>query len=324
MMTPERRVHWPTRHSRRVISFLLPRRSTVPTGSTRTIRRSAKLRAELLEKLAIDEHGLLFRYIPSGTFLMGSTSGDTDEQPVHAVYVPGFWLSDIPVTWADYCTLMKWSAPPDGEPPEPREWMLENRVRLQYCESETLQATDWHAHIGASALRIQVPGGDPDAEPTYDQKPMVAVSFDDAAALGTSLSSDSVVYGLQNEAEWERAARGGLIGKRYPWGDEPPQGRCDCGHFGDFVVRHPKAFAPNGYGLFGLSGGVSEWTRDFYDALAYHPQKPAVTAPQTLRVLRGGSFVDDAEAVTVSFRMALAPERGNASPTIGFRLARWA
>jgi formylglycine-generating enzyme required for sulfatase activity len=288
-----------------------------------------RLRAQVLNELTLEEHGLVFRYVPAGTFLMGSTTGDVDERPVHAVRVPAFWITDVPVSWADYCRLMGWEAPPDGSPPD-RELdgpfpaqMLENRVRLQYCETGTEEARDWHAHAGGEALFGRVPRNT-EAPHEYASKPMIAVSWDTAAALGARLSTETVQYGLPTEAEWERAARGGRIGARYAWGDEPPDAtRCDCARFGKFSLLPSRALPPNDFGLFAVCGGVSEWTFDYYDALAYHPRRPppdfAANAP---RVLRGGAFTDDEEAVTVSFRMSLTSEQGGASPTVGFRIVR--
>jgi formylglycine-generating enzyme required for sulfatase activity len=57
----------------------------------------AAQRAEVLDELAVTEHGLHFRYVPAGSFLMGSNDGDADERPVHVEHVEGFWLSDTPV-----------------------------------------------------------------------------------------------------------------------------------------------------------------------------------------------------------------------------------
>jgi formylglycine-generating enzyme required for sulfatase activity len=76
----------------------------------------------------------------------------------------------------------------------------------------------------------------------------------------------------------------------------------------------------NGYGLYGMCGGLAEWTADTYDALAYTGAPSAATqSPQ--RVLRGGAWTDCASAVTVSHRTARAPDRPP-SPTIGLRLVR--
>lgn len=261
----------------------------------------------LLDRLAVTEHGLVFRYVPAGTFLMGSITGDVDERPVHPRRVGGFWLTDTPVTWAAYEALM---GPLDAERDLP--FIVESKIRMYYSTARETE-DDWE-----NARR--------------DVKPMVAVGWKDAEALAAKLSSGAVRYGLPTEAEWERAARGHFINLPYPWGDEPPDAaRCDSGHFGDFRLAAPRDLPPNTYGLYGMCGGVWEWTADLYDALAYHPKRPAGPADAAHRVLRGGSFADTAEAVTVSFRMT-SEDRDrttgaridfNQAPNIGFRLARY-
>ena len=157
----------------------------------------------------------------------------------------------------------------------------------------------------------------------YDRKPMVAVSWEDAVALGRRISTAAVTYRLPTEAEWEKCARGGLAGCRWSWGDAPPDpSRCDFGHFGEFVIRDPRTLPPNGYGLHGMCGTVWEWTSDPYDALAYRGNAPAMPG-KIERVLRGGSWADCARACTVSFRMSAPEDRdGAATPNIGFRLCR--
>ena len=103
-------------------------------------------RGEVLDSLAVSEHGLRFRYIPAGSYLMGSADGDPDEQPVHVVRLEAFWLTSEPVSWGAYCELLDWLPPPSGYPwewdsevvegfqPDRFHLQEENKIRLQYCE----------------------------------------------------------------------------------------------------------------------------------------------------------------------------------------------
>jgi formylglycine-generating enzyme required for sulfatase activity len=314
-------------------------------------------RSSLLDRLAVVEHGIVFRYIPAGTFLMGSESGDPDEAPVHVVRLGAYWLSETPVSWAVYCDLMGWVPPPFGRPDGFGEYfqdhsskdrfaLLEaNKLRLQYDEDGTARARDWHSHIpeadpvsgewiARSHATFGTPQRDDSSRPwTYDQKPMVSVSWHDAEELCSRITTGSIAYRLPTEAEWEKAARGGLIGARYPWGDEPPdETRCDFDRFDRFAIRPMRHFPPNGYGLYAMSGGVWEWTSDWYDAEYYREsprEDPRGPAEGTARVLRGGSWADCAEAVTVSFRMAREGSSWRTgswgrhlAPNIGFRICR--
>ncbi|MFB4315081.1 formylglycine-generating enzyme family protein [Actinomadura sp. 21ATH] len=300
----------------------------------------AAARAALLDRLAITEHGLAFRYVPAGTFLMGSETGDPDERPVHPVRLGDYWITDAPVGWSAYCALMGWSPPPKGMPEEPpaNDFGLVNslKIRLQYCEDATTRALDWHAHVPAEERHgfFGQPPRESDDPWGYERKPMVSVSWDDAVALGERLSTAEVRYRLPTEAEWERAARGGLPGRRYPWGDEPPTPeRCDFGRFDEFSIRPVREKPPNGYGLYAMAGCVWEWTADRYDAEYYrHSPEADPAGPDTgpERVLRGGSWADCAEAVTVSFRMSRPTSTDHRSgdptwrqtPNVGFRLCR--
>ena len=297
----------------------------------------ARHRAAILDQLAVHDGGLVWRYVPAGTFEMGSASGDPDERPVHLRRLAAFWITDAPISWAAYCALLGWTAPPDAWPPDgevggPGDLFAlaqRRKIRLQYCETETLAAQSWHAHE-AEATHGEVPRRDPAAPPRYDRKPMVAVTASEAELLAARLSTPALGCALPTEAQWEKAARGGLVGRRYAWGDEPPTpARCDFDRMGDFRLIDPRELPPNGYGLHGMCGGVAEWTADAYDALAYHRARagdlsppPAASAAQ--RVLRGGSWTDCAAAVTVSHRAARDFDGHVASPTIGFRLVRMA
>jgi formylglycine-generating enzyme required for sulfatase activity len=314
-------------------------------------------RWEALGRLAVVEHGIRFRYVPAGPFVMGSDDGEDDERPRHPVWLGAFWLSEAPVSWAAYCRLMDWGPPPFGVP---RDWLEvvggntrfrralaggadqqrfhlweANKLRLQYCEDRTTRARDWHSHFPnpQGPPGHPPPRDDPDSPWAYEDKPMVAVAWQEAQELADRLSTEDVRYGLPSEAQWEKAARGGLIGTRHPWGDAPPSpDNCDCDGFRRFCVQPSRRFPPNSYGLYAMSGGVWEWTADWYDSAWYGRSPSAAPAgpPQgEEKVLRGGSWSDCADVVTVSFRMSRGSRSwreanwgAHLTPTVGFRLCR--
>lgn len=291
------------------------------------------LRASTLQQLKITEGGLTFRYVPAGSFLMGSTTGDPDEQPVHPVKLEGFWMAEVPMTWAAYNRAMGWPLPPEFpeesalDQEQQFRLVVDSKIRVQYCETYTEEARDWHAHQPDDRMQALFGApkrSKPDAAHTYDRKPLVAIDWHDATQLAEQMSSEKVQYTLPTEAQWEKAARAGLIGRRYGWGDAPPTSdRCDFGAFDKFRIQPPKNFAPNGYGLYGMCGGVWEWTQDRYDALAYQGDASEPEEGEASeRVLRGGSWSDCADAVTVSFRMSRPTGQASATPNIGFRLVR--
>ncbi len=295
-------------------------------------------RQRILDQLAVVEHGLVFRYVPAGPFLMGSNDGDQDERPVHPVWLSPYWLTDTPLSWEAYCRLMDWEPPPTAWPREPEtaspefsapQFCLanENKIRWYYCD-------DRDPDVRRAAREPQGQELPPEG---YGLKPMVAVSWQAAQELADRLTNARVRYTLPTEAEWEKAARGGLIGARHAWGNSAPTpALCDYNRFRPFRILPMRSLPANGYGLFAMNGGVWEWTRDWYDCDYYHctpDTDPEGPAQGKEKVLRGGSWTDCAEAVTVTFRMSRTSvhwrednERrgwgGNFNPNVGFRLCR--
>jgi formylglycine-generating enzyme required for sulfatase activity len=159
-----------------------------------------------------------------------------------------------------------------------------------------------------------------------EQHPVVCVSWHDAVAFAERSGKR-----LPTEAEWEAAARGGLLGKLYPWGDaEPEQSACNWNHAdaaavskGQLPTAVSRDLAPNGFGLHSMVGNVWEWCADWYSDIYYsasetvNPQGPAAGE---FRVRRGGAW-----NVRESFRLRCA-NRGAMPPdgawaNLGFRCA---
>jgi formylglycine-generating enzyme required for sulfatase activity len=164
---------------------------------------------------------------------------------------------------------------------------------------------------------------------------MIAVAWQEAEELGGQLTTSTVRYGLPTEAQWEKAARGGLIGARHAWGNEPPDPeRCDFNRFHEFSIQPATTFPPNDYGLYAVNGCAWEWTRDWYHRDSYrHAPEADPEGPDKgeEKVLRGGSWTDCAEVASVTFRMSRGSRSwregewgANLTPNIGFRLCRMA
>jgi formylglycine-generating enzyme required for sulfatase activity len=123
-----------------------------------------------------------------------------------------------------------------------------------------------------------------------DDYPAACVSWYDAQAYCQWAGRE-----LPTEAQWEVAARGGLVGAKYPWGDEDPVCTAGATNGAQFVncsgdAAPVKAFSPNGYGLYDMAGNLWEWALDWYDVYPGGDPGASIYFGDTYRVLRGGSW----------------------------------
>lgn len=150
-------------------------------------------------------------------------------------------------------------------------------------------------------------------------QPVVGVSWEDALAYARWVGKR-----LPTEAEWEYAARGGLVGSKFPWGDGDATGKACLGQNWQYgKPDNVGSYAPNGYGLYDMAGGVWEWCADWFDCEYYKssPQiNPSGPVSGSERVLRGGAWSYDAYYARCSSRHHLKPN--TQSNSVGFRCAR--
>lgn len=292
--------------------------------------------------------------VAGGAFTMGANDGAQDEQPLHDVRVKPFWMDRTEVTNAEFERFTKATGylttaelSPQGvlagnlamEQRKPGSWCFKPGPDAKAAERRT-----WIAFIpGANWRRPHGPESDIAGREKF---PVVHVSHDDAVAYCKWAHKR-----LPTEAEWECAARGGMILTRYPWGNEIADGgtwRANSWQ-GNFPVKDdaldgfaglaPVAhFPPNGSGLHDLAGNVAEWCADWYDRDYYaqlrpdpnrashhdpkgpdtgtDPNEPGVSK----RVVRGGSFLSGPDECRVSARGKEAP--GFSAEWLGFRCVK--
>ena len=217
--------------------------------------------------------------IPGGRFRMGSDDAEAfaNEKPVKFVYIDDFYIDAYEVTNAEY---LKFIESDDG-----RGWEKEGHNALKLADENYLK--HWPENK-------KFPDG-------KDNHPVVYVSWHAANAYAISVGKR-----LPTEAEWEKAARGTLIDKKYSWGDSIDKTQANYGlNVGNTVPV--GQYAPNDYGLYDMVGNVWEWCSDPYES------------DDNSRVLRGGSWFDTARFVRVSIRGWSSPSF--TSDHLGFRCA---
>jgi formylglycine-generating enzyme required for sulfatase activity len=267
-------------------------------------------------------------WIPGGTFRMGSDRHYAEEAPVHRVTVGGFWIDRTPVTNRQFREFVKATghvtfaeiAPDAKHYPGALPHMLRAGSLVFAPPKHPVDLGDWSQwwtfKFGADWRR---PHGPRSSLNGLNEHPVVHVAYSDALAYAKWARKE-----LPTEAEWEFAARGGLDGAEFTWGDEfTPGGKQMANTWQGAFPRENMlldgyertspvtAFPPNGYGVYDMIGNVWEWTTDWYSTrheansdkaccipmnprggredASYDPCQPEIRIPR--KVLKGGSHL---------------------------------
>ena len=263
-------------------------------------------------------------HIGAGRFLMGSANFYPEEAPVREVAVGAFWIDSHTVTNREFSRFVRKTGyvtvaerPLAAGDFPGAEHVLPGAMVFRKTTGP-VDLSDWRQwwdYVPGTSWRH--PEGPGSSIESRQDHPVVHVAYEDAVAYATWSGKR-----LPTEAEWEYAARGGLAGKSFTWGDEmEPGGKPAANTWqGEFPWQNLCAdgyertapvgqFPPNGYGLYDMAGNVWEWTSDWYAATpekprsaccaaesphasierSYDPAFPEIRIPR--KVLKGGSFL---------------------------------
>ena len=272
--------------------------------------------------------------ISAGSFGMGNSmspgEGWSDELPLHTNYVSGFYMDRNEVSQAQWDAVKAWNGG--------NGYSFEN-AGLGKAPTHPVQTVSWRDCVKWCNARSEQEG----LTPCYYNEVGLATVY--KAGTGTPYPKwNANGYRLPTEAEWEKAARGGASGHRFPWSDVETISHTQANYYssGGYAYDvsptagyHPDynavwpytspvgSFGANGYGLYDMAGNVWEWCWDWYGSTYYtasptnDPQGPASGND---RVLRGGVWLNYAYGARCASRSYSSPS--NAGPDVGFRCVR--
>jgi len=265
-------------------------------------------------------------HIEGGTFMMGSDGHYAEEAPAHRVTVDSFFIDRYEVTNAEFAAFVESTGhvtvcerpanPADYPGADPAMCAPSSCVFVKPAQPVDLSNPyNWWTYITGANWRH--PEGPASSIEGHENDPVVHVAYEDVEAYAAWVGKE-----IPTEAEWEYAARGGLEGMEFAWGDDFTPGGVYMANTwqGNFPVENLRSdgyemrspvgsFPPNGYGLYDMTGNVWEWTRDWYGAYhaaekaccgqvnprggkrstSYDAAVPNVHIPR--KVMKGGSFL---------------------------------
>jgi formylglycine-generating enzyme len=277
--------------------------------------------------------------IEHATFRMGSDVHYPEEAPAHDVTIDSFWIDRFPVANREfavftretgYVTVAERPLDPTAFPDAPPENLLPGSMVFTGTSGpvDLRHVSQWWAWTPGACWRH--PSGPGSALSGRLDHPVVHVAYEDAESNAAWAGKS-----LPSEAQWELAARGGIDGAAYAWGEDPEPNDARLANYwhGDFPWRPEPGYGtttpvgsypPNGYDLFDMSGNVWEWTTDWFggtETASLDPAQPQFPVPR--RLVKGGSFLC-ADSYCLRYRPAARrPQMIDTGMShVGFRCAR--
>lgn len=254
-------------------------------------------------------------WVPGGTFTMGSDRHYPEEAPAHGVSVHGFWMDATTVTNVEfgafveetgYVTVAERPLEATEFPGSPSENLVPGSLVFTPTPGpvDLRYLSQWWTWTADACWKH--PEGPNASLSGRENHPVVHVAYEDAQAYASWAETD-----LPTEAEWELAARAGLDGATYAWGDAPEEEGQKLANYwhGDFPWRPDRGYGttasvgsypPNGFGLFDMAGNVWEWTTDWY--LERHPEDPDKPCCVPVNP-RGGTLEESYDPAQPQFRV---------------------
>lgn len=249
-------------------------------------------------------------WIPGGTFRMGSEEFYPEERPIREVSIDGFWVNRTPTTNREfaafvadtgYTTVAERDPDPVDYPGADPDALVAGSAVFRQPDGPVNRRdpSQWWEYVPGAEWRHPL-GPDSDIEGRMDH-PVVHVAYEDAAAFAEWAGKT-----LPTEAQWERAARGGVEGTRFVWGDEHvPDGQLMANTWqGEFPQENKTldgyertspvgSFPANGFGLYDMAGNVWDWTQDWYSAdPSTNDAEPSCCTPTGSRTVTEEQSVD--------------------------------
>jgi formylglycine-generating enzyme len=270
-------------------------------------------------------------FVPAGSFTMGNCmdpgEGYSDELPLHTVYVSAFYIDQYDVTKALWDTV--------------RQWAISHRYMFDHpglgkAANHPVQTISWYDAVKWCNARSEREG----KTPAYYTDAGLRLKYQGGQVSPYVKWTSG--YRLPTGAEWEKAARGGVGGQRFPWGNTISWGQANyyadpLSAGGDAYDVNPTSryhpifndgvypftspvgyFAPNGYGLYDMAGNVWQWCWDWYGLYESAPQSdPRGPASGSFRTVRGGTYLYDGKYCRAAAHAMLDPSISDNS--VGFR-----